>query len=74
MHGARAWVSIPVLLCTGCPETWGINGTMDRALRKDIEQMGRHDACPLSDPAEREYRCAIPSQRDRRGCPTECRP
>ena len=33
---------------TGCPETWREDGTIDRAMTKDIEEeLHRHD-CPLS--------------------------
>ena len=71
--GLNALGGLLLLLCTGCPETWGIDGTMDQAMRKDIQQMGRHDKCPLSDPAERDLRCRDPNEWDRRDCPKGCR-
>lgn len=60
-----------LLLCTGCPETWGIDGTMDRAMSKDIQQMGRHDRCPLTDD-ERDSRCGDQTKWVQRECPPEC--
>jgi hypothetical protein len=72
-RGLGALGGLLLLLCTGCPETWGIDGTMDKAMSKDIARMGQHDECPLTDPAEINRLCGDPKRRVHNTCPEECR-
>lgn len=72
-RGPRALGVLLLLVCAGCPETWGIEGTMDRAMSKDIQQMGRRDKCPLSIDEQKRH-CVGPEERVQRECPPECQP
>ena len=62
-----------VLLCTGCPETWGREGTMDKAMEKDIRQRLGSRQCPLS-PDEWESLCKNANSRAEQDCPVGCEP
>jgi H+/Cl- antiporter ClcA len=56
---------------TGCPDTWGIGGTMDQAMARDIAaEMHRRD-CKLSE-EEWEKKCLNPALWVARECPPEC--
>jgi hypothetical protein len=76
----RRWLTFTVLLglCTACPETWRREGTIDRAMEKDIEAEWREHwhspDCHMSD----EDWAEMCDDRSARGvtsrCPVECRP
>ncbi|HEX8826288.1 MAG TPA: hypothetical protein VF794_40660 [Archangium sp.] len=61
-----------LVVCTGCPDTWGIEGTMDQAMAKDIQEMTRQKNCAL-EKDDYEYRCGNVALWKTRHCPTECR-
>ncbi len=66
---------LPVL-CTACPEVWGREGTIEKAMAKDIDEevsrRGRPSDCPLSDEEWAEV-CDSGSDRERAQlCPDDC--
>lgn len=63
--------SLLLTVGTGCPETWGIGGTMDQAMARDIDaEMHRRD-CKLSK-AEWTEKCSKPELWVDEECPPEC--
>ena len=60
-----------LVVCTGCPDTWGIEGSMDQAMAKDIREMTRKKNCAL-DKDEYEDRCGDVTRRKARRCPPDC--
>lgn len=56
---------------TGCPETWGIGGTMDQAMARDIDEEMHQRECKLGKD-EWRYRCEKPALWTERHCPPEC--
>lgn len=60
-----------LIISTGCPDTWGKGGKMDRAMAKDIQQATGQKDC-LLDEDELEYRCESKELWTIRGCPPEC--
>jgi hypothetical protein len=58
-------------VCTGCPDTWGIEGSMDQAMAKDIRELTRKKNCTL-EKDDYEYRCEDVTLRKARRCPPDC--
>ena len=61
-------------LCTACPEMWGREGVIDRALEQDVQNSLRRprrpEGCPMSD--EKWARlCDAPTASPQ--CPSVCR-
>lgn len=67
----RVWLCAVAALCLGCPEDFGMGGTIDDAMRKDIqarlEDKNAYE-CPPREEVQR--RCADPKSER---CPQECR-
>jgi hypothetical protein len=58
-------------VATGCPDTWGIGGTMDQAMARDIEAEMHRRECKLSK-EEWNKKCFDPALWEDSGCPQEC--
>jgi hypothetical protein len=61
-----------LLLTAGCPDTWGIDGTMDQAMARDIEEQMHRRECKLSKD-EWGHICKDPALWITLECPPECR-
>ena len=62
-------------LGAGCPETWGREGTIERAARQDWQEWMARGNCKLSE-EEWGAKCENykPAQGNKTQCLTECRP
>jgi hypothetical protein len=69
MRWRRLGLCVVAALGVGCPETYGIGGSIDEAVEKDMKAMSEELVLPCPSRAEAEKLCANP--RDKR-CRKEC--